>query len=910
MVYCQNLAGTWQADVLGLGSFQVTLPGTLDTNGVGGADKPFLRTRLTRKHTFEGTVRYKRTVQLPHAENGERLFLRIERTREAALFVNSSPVPAYEAGSLSTPYLFELTPFATSADESERTVLLSVQVDNRYTAFPRESIINSSAATDETQTNWNGVLGDFALYTAKKAFIRSLRIYPHGTSADVLVEADGVTAADFLQGARTLKIESAAFTAPVTAAQAESMVPLADAHGILLTFRAVPLKENCRLWDESEGALYDATATLTAAESTDAVTVQFGVRTFAAGDDCRLKLNGRSFFLRGEANCAVFPETGHPPLTADEWQTVLESYRAYGVNCMRFHSWCPPDAAFSAADRLGMLMQPELSQWNFSNAFGTEKARAYYKHELVSILRALANHPSFVMLTFGNELQYTEEGEAHCKLLLKLAHELDSTRLYAKSSNYHYGNKGVDAESDFYTAAKIHNGKLRAIGSPMRGHLNENVPSSCTDYTAATAEAIEKHKPLFGFEVGQYEILPDNDELASFKGVTVPENYQQVQNEVTQKGLRSRWRDYVEATGELALIAYREEVEAVLRTPNMSGLSLLGLQDFPGQGTALVGMMNTHLEPKPFAFARPERFRAFFTDALPLLYLDRYTYRAGEALEAKAAFAYYGKKGFSGKATFALYADGECLFTMPLGTAQTESTGLLPLFDVAAILPEVRLGAARLDAVLSVGLYKNSYPLWVFPDYAPLDIKADGTTDINGVIVTRTLTDAVLSAAENGATIFFEPQPTAEAIPASVENNFSTDFWSVGTFPVQSGTMGLCIDDTHAALAGFPTERHSNYQWWRMSKGRAMLLPSHITPIIAVPDCIDRMRHMGVLFEAQYGKGRLLVSSMNVVGQQDAPECLTLLYSILAYAQSDAAKKDCKNSITKEELTQIFGAIA
>ena len=105
------------------------------------------------------------------------------------------------------------------------------------------------------------------------------------------------------------------------------------------------------------------------------------------------------------------------------WKGILQKYRDYGVNCMRFHSHCPPEAAFTAADEMGMLMQPELSHWDPEHAFESEEARAYYRTELRQILRSLACHPSFVMLTFGNELQAGETGHAFMDTLLKEARE-------------------------------------------------------------------------------------------------------------------------------------------------------------------------------------------------------------------------------------------------------------------------------------------------------------------------------------------------------------------------------------------------------------------------------------------------------------------------------------------------------
>ena len=229
--------------------------------------------------------------------------------------------------------------------------------------------------------------------------------------------------------------------------------------------------------------------------------------------------------------------------------------------------------------------------------------------ELRGILRQFANHPSFVAAR--RMVQYTEEGFVWAGKLLDEARAYDSTRLYANSSNYHYGELGTDAKSDFYTSAAMREQMLRATSSPMIGHLNEKYPSARQDYSAAVVQVHAEGKPVFGFEVGQYEILPEFGEISEFQGVTRAVNLEIVRSQVEKSGIGDQWEKYIEATGELSLLAYREEVEACLRTEGMSGLSLLGLQDFPGQGTAIVGMLNSHLKTKPYDFAKPERFRAF-----------------------------------------------------------------------------------------------------------------------------------------------------------------------------------------------------------------------------------------------------------------------------------------------------------
>ena len=226
----------------------------------------------------------------------------------------------------------------------------------------------------------------------------------------------------------------------------------------------------------------------------------------------------------------------------------------------------------------------------------------------------------FFWISQINKASVVSNFEEH---LLDEARNYDSTRLYANSSNYHYGEEGCDTGSDFYTAMAYYKDMLRATSSPMIGHLNHEYPSACHTYDETVRKVQETGKPVFGFEVGQYEVLPEFSEIEDFRGVTRAVNLEIIKENAKSRDMIPDWNRCVEATGELANLCYREEVEAVLRTEGMSGLSLLGLQDFPGQGTALVGMLNSHLEPKPYAFAQPVRFRTFFSETVPLLYLKK-----------------------------------------------------------------------------------------------------------------------------------------------------------------------------------------------------------------------------------------------------------------------------------------------
>ena len=871
-----DLSGTWRCET-GEGCAPVQLPGTLDTNGIGHADltaapwhpdenvndalasQDVIATRLTRRHTYEGAAVFTRALSfVPPA--GKRVFLFCERTRRLSLRVNGQEVPPFLPASLSTPVLFELTGLLTGRDE------LALTCDNRYPGWPHDDIVFSSAATDETQTNWNGVIGELSLRVEEPVFIHALRAYPRGDALDVWLE---ISADRAFQTDVTVISDALAAPVSITAQGGPGFSSVA--------LRGLPLRADVRRWDEGEGNLYALTASLGGV----AKTVSFGVRTFCAQNG-RFVLNGRPLFLRGETNCAVFPETGHPPTDVASWRHILAVYQSYGVNCVRFHSHCPPEAAFIAADETGMLMQPELSHWNPRNAFSSPESRAYYRAELEGVLCMLANHPSFVMLTLGNELHMNEDGQAFADSLLALARSIDPTRLYAAGSNNHYGAKGPNPADDFYAACCCRAHALRATSSPMTGWLNERCPDLRTDYAPAMrAIRAVSDQPVLSFEVGQYEVLPDFDELAAFRGVTRPDNLRLIRSRVEAASLLPRWRTYVEATGELALRCYRAEVEAALRTEGLSGLFLLGLQDFPGQGTALVGMMDSHLSPKPYAFAQPERFARFFTAILPLVLLPRLTYTAGETLEADVRMANYGRQALEGVPVWTLEGGGVSLRgTLPCAHAACGAA--TDLGSISVPLDGIKK-AARLTLTVSLCGHENSYDLWVYPD--------EPAVCPERVYECRTLDARALQVLQRGGRVFLAPDSTQEALPHSIRGQFSTDFWSVGTFPAQAGGMGLLIDAAHPVFASFPTDAHTDFQWWPMASRRAVILPEALRglrPIVTLMDSYAYLRPMAQLLECRCGGGRLLFSSLGLHHLTQYPEARALLFSIYRYMGSEA----------------------
>lgn len=934
------------------------LPGTLDENGIGhrdvGAnqwhpdavlgnaageidkDAP-IATRFTRRHTYEGEARISRKITVPDYGT-DRLFVLAERARALRLLVDGEACAVFRQGTLSTPYIFELT--GAAPGEHEFTFLS----DNSYPGMPKAAIYYSSAATDETQTNWNGILGECSMYTRPQNFIDSLRVYPRAVKKEEKNKAGGYVldvCVELAPGAKKVYkdakiiLQSEALAAgeledtqTLTEIISYSGEGLAEAgtdkeenpKTMEIWFRDLPLRENVKLWDEDEGNLYEMAVTLDngmSAEdkggSTAECRTRFGIRSFGDNGSGRLALNGRAIFLRGEANCAEYPETGHPPMTIPEWKEMLLKYRSYGINFVRFHSHCEPEAAFAAADELGMLLQPELSHWDPKDAFGTEESYRYYRAELVDLLKTYANHPSFVMLTLGNELQAQDEGRERMRELVRTAKRMDPTRLYANGSNAFYGEEGCDPESDFYTSQSCKDVVIRGTFSGMRGYLNENYPSADRTYDEAMAEIRKEYqKPVFSFEVGQFEVLPDFEELESFHGISDPVNLKLIKKRVEERGLLPTWEKYVEATGELSRLAYREEIEAAMRTRELSGISLLGLQDFPGQGTALVGMMNSHLEPKPYDFARPERFREFFQECRILVKLPHYTYEAGERLIAEVEAANFGKENIEGVFCWTLAGkksvseNGNCepaeiksKNTVIATGEDTEITICRPGSYTEVGSLDIPLDFVEKNTALTlkvrIGDSISAYPIWVYRKTTPVCPE--------NVYETRAFDMKTREILQNGGRVYLSPDADKESLPNSIKTQFTTDFWSVGTFADQEGGMGQLIDTEHPIFKEFPTDFHTDWQWWIMATKRAVILPHPMKTIITEMDSYAFLRPMAQMIEFRCLKGKVLLSTMELHKSQQYPEVRALQASIYTYLSGENFEP--AEEITEEELSML-----
>lgn len=817
---------------------------------------------LTPRTVYVGAAWYQCEVDLPATWVGRRVVLTLERphgqTRVWLGAVERGP-----QDSLGVPHGYD---FGLLAEPGRRR--LTVRVDNRLQVAVGE---NAHSVSDHTQGNWNGIVGRIELAAEAPVWIDDLQVHP-----DVARRAAGVRGRVASAGNA---VRPARVRLRVAEVEAEAEI---QADGRFAAELALPA--GAAVWDEFTPVLHTLTATLPGGE---ARSVRFGLREVRARGR-QLELNGRPLFLRGTLDCAVFPLTGHPPTEVAEWRRILGVIKGHGLNHVRFHSWCPPEAAFEAGDELGLYFQVEASTWPnavavlaFNSPAGIGDGAgvdAWALAEGERMLRAYGNHPCFLLMAAGNE----PGGPGHRDYLARWVEAMraaDPRRLYTGAAGW----PELDA-NDFHVLPEP---RLHQWGDGLKSRLNAAPPATEADYRVS----VEKRaRPLISHEIGQWCAYPPLGAAADYAGPLRAGNYAIFSAWLRARGLAERLDDFVRASGRLQALCYKEEIEAQLRTPGLGGFQLLGLQDFPGQGTAPVGVLDHFWRSKGYVSAA--EFRRFCGPTVMLARLPRRVFTAGETLTARLELAHFGAAPLTGAVAWWRLEDGRGEVVAEGTTAAVDvpvgNGGALG--GIAVELPAFAAARRlRLVAGLAGTAVENDWALWVYPATAAAPVPA-------GVLVTRRLdAEAEARLRAGGRVVVFAGRGRARGdARGRVELGFTPIFWNTACTQGQAPhTLGLVCEPGHPALAGFPTEAHTDWQWATLlARADALLLdrlPRELWPVVAVIDDWYTNRRLGLIVEARVGAGRVLVCGVDLAeGLEHDPAARQLRASLLAYAAGPA----------------------
>lgn len=901
----------------------ILLPGTTDGNAKGIRNDECPVDRLARVWKWKGPAWYQREVEIPESWSGKRVTLFLERTKHSRLWVNDTFISWQD--SLSAPHVFDITEAV-----SPGTQTLTLLIDN--SKLPP---VGPSHAVDErTQTNWNGIVGRIELRATDPVWIEDVQVFPKAAEREVRATAVlGNTTGRPAAGSMALRCRSRNVEQPAEFAPQSIDVEIpAGGSTVEWTYRP---GDGVPLWDEFRPALLKLDLELEAksedAGYSDRRSVTFGMRDFAR-DGNRLRINGRPVFLRGRVDCANYPLTGYAPMDRKSWERILGIQKAWGLNHIRFHSWCPPAAAFEVADELGFCLQVELPNkrsafkapddanaavhnYDFLDVNTSEEEVTlfdYGKREGESIFRHFGNSPSFMMFTLGNELGMND-GMAE---LVGHFREINPRPLHAQGSNNMHWDPTLPKGDDFWVIAKL--GKM---DRPVRGafHIHRNPPGHVENSPASTLVDYRDSiagvpVPVIAHEVGAYQVSPRFSEIDKFTGVLRARNYEVFRDRLEAAGMLDQADDFVKASGALAALTYREEIEAALRTPEFGGFQLLDIMDFPGQGTAPVGMLDVFMDSK--GILEPDEWREFCSETVPLLRMEKYTWTEEETFTAKVQVAHYGPEDLpDAKVSARLLGipGGTVEFDLPKTTLRTGQVN--EIGPISLPLDAVDLEAPK-DVLLTLEVegtpYRNRYRLWIFPSKVE-------TTVPEGVRVSRSFGDKETQdhLAAGGRVLLF---PELEDLPHSVPGAFMTDYWSPMFAQgdrrrgeqTPPGTLGLLFNPSSppggSALGRFPTAGASDWQWWHLVKNaRPIILddtPHDYRPTLQVIDNFDRNHKLGLVFETRVGKGSMLVCSIELPDLQGQPEARQLLHSLLRHAGSEqfAPRAEIDRAVLKKLL--------
>ena len=863
---------------------EVRLPGTLEENGIGEKVERATTDHLNQSYVYTGAAWFQKEMTIPESWANRKVTLFLERTKATQVWVDGRY--AGQCSRLSVPHRYRLKGLLSPGRHR-----LTIRIDNSPALFP---VGGSHALSEHTQTNWNGMIGKLHLEALPDTRIESVRVMPDAARklARLRISLQGN-----LPETGSLVIGLKAANGSEQQDFPEMQIELQpDMHDSLPEF-AYPLAEQVRPWSEYSPALYELIVKLYAgSRMLDTDTVPFGLRTFKA-EGSQFSVNGNTTFLRGKNDCCVFPLTGYSPMNTEAWQRLFRKAKSYGINHYRFHSWTPPEAAFGAADREGIYIQAELPDWSALTEKDTFRTR-FQLQEGLAILDAYGNHPSFVMLTPGNEL--TGDSAVHNRLVAQFKQH-DARRLYAHGTNAFYTDPAPGVHDDFWvtmrTGGETSDGRFDLRGSfattedSTGGILNATRPGSRRNFSSALAGVA---MPVIGHETGQYQVYPDYSEIPRYNGLLRPSNLEVFRQRLTAAGMGDQAEAFFKASGRLAALLYREEVEMALRTPGLAGFQLLDLQDFPGQGTALVGLLNAFMESK--GLITDEEFRSFCSDRVLQLQMDRYTWTSSETFTAEVNLVNYSPHDLKDKQLMWSVLDGESGRSLQKGMLPVTMAfrgKINPLGQISFPLALFKREAVRLTIRLEIpeeGL-KIEYPAWVYPEQVDLDAP-------NGLIVASSLDDKTIRALERGAKVLLFPEHN-QLQDHTVGGQFISEFWNWKVFkkgaenmnrPVSAGTLGILTDPVHPLFQHFPTEFHTNWQWWPIVKNaRPLILDStgkQYRPIVQVIDNIDRNHKLGLIFECKVGKGKLLVCMAGLPALTEYPEARQLYSSMLRYMDS------------------------
>lgn len=831
----------------------IILPAITDDYQIGIKNNYKHLDRLSRAYEYMGPAWYQKYVTIPQEWEGKRILLDLERCHWlSTVFVGAKQVGKTDF--VSVPHRYDMTDFLVPGKENN----MYVCVDNRF-QYPTHKW--DHAHSEYTQINWNGILGEMKLIAVDPVYITDLQIYPDVKNKAINIKTEILnTTRKAVSGNLIFKVNGEKYNL-------SKSMPLSNTTDSIITFEGVvALGNKIKLWDEFTPYVYELTCELNTQVETNnyqhAKSATFGMREVKQGKN-QILINDKPVHMRGTVENAVFPKTGYVPVDDASWERVLSILKEYGMNHMRFHSWCPPKAAFRMADKLGVYLQVELPLWGNDVKGDLGGRYDFFRREQMAVLKEYGNHPSFVLYCNGNEISgdfdFVEE-------LTRTGRLLDSRHLYSGST----ARKRVPSDQ-YYTSHVTNKGSITVYEGKPATNWDRNKESDID-------------VPVIAHETGQRAMYPNYNEIPKYTGPVKPRNFEVFRDLLDKNGMLYQANDFFKASGALTVLEYKDVIEALLRSSKSGGFQLLSLNDFTGQGYAFVGILDPFWDSKGLVTA--EEFRESCSETVPLLRFEKRALVNDEPFQSQAELYNYSAAPMKVSPKWVLKDDTDKVIKSgKLKTQQVGTGGVFELGDINFDLQDLKT-AQRVTLHLNINdKVKNKWSFWVYPK-----LEGDIMQSTADVLYTNVFDAKAKQQLADGKKVVFYAEPSKVK---GRKSNFHNHFWNPIMFQWPPMTLGCLIEEDHPVFNNFPTSYHTDWQWWDILPNAKVIemqdMPQELRPFIQTIDAHNSNKKLGIGFEATVNGGKLLVMALDTKKMiKKRPATLQLLQSVDEYVKSDA----------------------
>ena len=855
---------------------------------------------LTPSKHYVGAAWYRKRIYVPKDWKGQRITLYLERPHiETTVYVNGHKVG--HQMSLSTPHRYDVSKYIKAGKNNDIAIRVYNGIENVCVGQDSHSV------TDQTQGNWNGITGRIELQAQwKKLNVKHVRIIPGEdlASCKVIVDIENHIPAVRVMPFNDYYVEASVRPIvngePGKVLMSSSKVLFIENH---VEFNlSVSGTQLFKPWDEYHPNLY----LLTVRGGDDEYQTVFGLRHVNVKDR-QFFINGRPMFLRGTVENCCFPMTGYPPTDEEEWLRIFSKCKEWGLNHVRFHSYCPPDAAFCAADRVGIYLQPEGPSWpnHGVKLRRGQRIDEYLLEESKRIVDEYGHHPTFMMMAAGNEP--AGDWVAYCNDWVKQMHEYDSTRVYCGASVG--GGWAWDDGSQYHVK-----GGARGLDWDRHAPHSDDDYYNQIEYPRNYTSSTPNSSPIIAHEQGQWCAFPDFKEITQYTGVYKPGNFEIFRDLLSQNGMAGQAGKFLMASGKLQALCYKYEIERNLRTKDYAGFQLLGLNDYSGQGTALVGPLNVFWKEK--GYVRSRQWREFCNSLVALARFPKFVYTNDERLRVpvEAMSALYGQLP-SVATTFTLIQNDSTVVLIDTLSVRDIPVGKNIDMGVIDVPLSNITSASKMTLYVTFGKFvMNHWDFWVYPSRLETGEERaawrEDSVELAAPFIAESLDSAAIDVLRRGGDVLLTAAGKV-TLGSDVVQHYLPVFWNTSWFKMRPPhTTGAYIDKEHPLFKyDFPTDDWSNLNWWELlNKAQVMNLmelPADYQPPIQPIDTWHVSRKLGMLIEACVLNGRLLMTTMDITNNLDnRPVARQMRHAILAYMQG--ADFQPAITVTPEVIQHFF----